>query len=43
MDCGENIRTPHGIVRVWPKPGKIPLEDQRVTALSRLYLHSKGD
>src|SRR5215469_7052592 len=26
VNCGENIRTPHGIARVWPKPGKEPRE-----------------
>ena len=24
LDCGENVRTPHGIARVWPEPGKVP-------------------
>jgi len=24
VDCGENVRTPHGIARVWPEPGKEP-------------------
>src|SRR5215472_14984643 len=27
ISCGENVRTPHGITRVWPKPGKEPLSD----------------
>ena len=27
FDCGENVRTPHGIARVWPSPGKKPLEN----------------
>src|SRR6266536_5396502 len=27
FDSGENLHTPHGFVHVWPKPGKIPLED----------------
>jgi len=30
MDCGENVRTPHGIARVWrvwPQPGKEPSQD----------------
>jgi hypothetical protein len=42
LDCGENDRTSHGTIRVWPEPGKIPLPEKRVTALSSLYLHSKG-
>jgi hypothetical protein len=29
FDCGENTRTPHGIARVWPKPGKIPGDEKR--------------
>jgi hypothetical protein len=27
FDCGENVRTPHGISRVWPRPGKEPHQD----------------
>jgi len=27
VDCGENDRTPHGIARVWPQPGKEPHQD----------------
>jgi hypothetical protein len=27
FDCGENFRTPHGIARVWPKPGKKSHQD----------------
>ena len=27
LDCGENVRTPHGIARVWPEPGKVPCPD----------------
>src|SRR5579875_1364486 len=27
FSCGENVRTPHGIARVWPWPGKEPHQD----------------
>jgi hypothetical protein len=27
VDYGENIRTLHGIAHVWPKPGKVPRQN----------------
>ena len=27
LSCGENIRTSHGIARVWPSPGKEPRQN----------------
>jgi hypothetical protein len=27
FDCGENTRTPHGIIHMWPRPGKKPHQD----------------
>ncbi len=27
FDCSEHVRTPHGITRVWPRPGKEPHQD----------------
>ena len=40
LDCGENIRTPHGIARVWPRPGKEPLKNVNGTVVVTIHHES---
>src|SRR5262249_38268386 len=40
--CGEHTRTPHGITRVWPQPGKEPLADVDRAVLIAVHLEPTG-
>jgi len=40
LSCGENVRTPHGIARVWPSPGKEPLEEVTGRVLIAVHLQA---
>ena len=40
VDCGENIRTPHGIARVWLKPSKVLRQDVDRAILVPIKHHS---
>src|SRR5712691_8096621 len=40
LSCGENVRTSHGIARVWPSPGKEPRKDVMSAILISIHHES---